>query len=290
VPRRAPGSMIARRRLGNALRKLRENANMRIEHAARELECSSAKISRLESGLGPAKTWDVRILLNLYGVSGEKERARFEAWAAATKSAGWWEPDSDLTSDDDDRYFATETESTLLRMFCTPVLPVVLRTPESAMAQMRVHYPGLQPDEVERLARLHSARQDELLHPDSALRLYAVVDEAAIRRQVGPPEIHAAQLVWLADLLDRLAAEGRDDVTLRILPFSAGTPGGAMSAFTVFTPREPTIDSMTAFVEETWGGTWHEEAEDIARLAEIFTKLAEQSLSPADSRALLRSP
>jgi uncharacterized protein DUF5753 len=218
----------------------------------------------------------------------EEERAGFEAWAAGTKSAGWWDREADLTTADDDRYFATETESALMQMFCTPVLPVILRTPESALAHVRGWGPELAPDDAERLVRLHSARQEEVLRPDSAMSLDVVVDEAAIRREVGSPEVHAAQLAWLADLLDRLASEGRDDVTLRILPFSAGMPGRALSAFTIFTPREPKIDPITAFVEETWGATWYEGAEEAARLVDIFTQVVEKSLSPTASRALLR--
>jgi Domain of unknown function (DUF5753) len=185
---------------------------------------------------------------------------------------------------------ASETEAALLRMFCTPVLPVILRTPASALAHVRARGPELAQDDAERLTRLHNARQEELLRPDSVLRLDAVVDEAAIRRQVGSPEIHAAQLAWLADLLDTLATEGRDDVQLRILPFSAGSPGRALSAFTIFSPRDPAVDPVTAFVEETWGGTWHEGAEDTALFVDIFAELAEKSLSPQASRALLRGP
>ena len=60
---RSPGSRAARHRLGTGLKRLREQANLRLDAAAHELECSIAKISRLENGLGPAKLWDVRILL-----------------------------------------------------------------------------------------------------------------------------------------------------------------------------------------------------------------------------------
>jgi hypothetical protein len=280
---------LARRRLGNALRKLREDANIRIEAAARELECSTAKISRLENGLGPAKTWDVRILLSLYGVDDEAERARFDSLSASTKSVGWWESAADLTTDNTDRYLATETESALLRMFCTPVLPTILQTPSYAISHIRALDPELSQDDAERLTRLFGVRRAELLRPDSALRFDAVIDEAAIRRQVGSPETHSAQLAWIADLLDTLTSEGRDDVQLRILPFSAGAPGRAQSAFTIFSPRDPTIDSVTAFVEETSGGTWREGDHETAPLIRIFTELVEKSLSPQASRAMLRS-
>ena len=60
-----------------------------------------------------------------------------------------------------------------------------------------------------------------------------------------------------------------------------------MSAFTIFTPREP-LDPVSAFVEETWGGAWYEGPDETAPLVEIFSGLVDKALSPADSRALLR--
>ena len=131
-------------------------------------------------------------------------------------------------------------------------------------------------------------RQQELLRPEGTLRLDAIVDEAAVRRQIGSPEIHAAQLAWLADLLDSLAERDRNDVVVRVLPFSAGSPGRAMSAFTIFTPREP-LDPVSAYVEETWGGAWYEGA-DTEPLVTTFNELARKSLDPRASRALLRDP
>ena len=140
---RSPGAHTARRRL-TALRRLREEANIRLEAAARELECSPAKISRLENGLGPAKLWDVRILLTFYGVDDVATRERMEGWARGTKSESWWESDADLTTDDLDRYFAAETEAAQIRMFCTPVVPALLQTPEYAEAHIRRIFPEWQ--------------------------------------------------------------------------------------------------------------------------------------------------
>lgn len=286
---RSSGSTVVRRRLGTALRQLREDANIRIEAAARELECSTAKISRLENGLGPAKKLEVRALLDLYGVTETTRRTEFDRWADRTKSAGWWEPDSDVVEDDIARFLAVETESVRLRMYCTPVLPVLLQSPEYNRAHARDWNPDLSDDEVRRLADLRHLRQQELLSPDNPIRLTAVVDEGAVLRQVGSPEIHSEALTWLADLLDELAEAGRDDVDLRILPFSAGTPDRAMSAFTLFTPREPDLDPVTAFVEDVTGATWFESDTDIAAMSATFDRLRARSLDPDRSRSLLRT-
>lgn len=288
MARRSSGPTVVRRRLGKALRELRERANIRIERAARELECSTAKVSRLENGLGPARAVEVRALLDLYSVHDEARRAQFEEWATRSKSSGWWEPDSDLTTDDQDRYLAVETEAVHLRTYATPVLPAILQTPAYALSHVRARRRDLDTDDARRFTDIRLARQAALLDPDADLRLDAVVDEGAIRRAVGSAEILTEQLTWLADLLDRLDAEGRNDVDLRVLPFSAGTPGRALSAFTIFTPDDTRFDAATAFVEDTCGGTWYDTAEDVGPLGVLFDELRAVSLTPRATRELLR--
>lgn len=286
---RSSGSTVVRRRLGRALRLLREDANIRIERAARELECSVAKVSRLENGLGPAKTVEVRALLDLYGLKDPGRRAQFEKWAAGTKSSGWWEADSDLTSENLDRVLAVETESVEIRTYCTPVFPAILQSSEYALAHVQAWDPGLSRGDAERLVGMRQARQAALLDRGTELRYDAVIDEGVLRRQVGSPRILADQLGWLADLLDRRAAEGRDDVTVRVLPFAAGVPGRAMSSFVLFTPRDVDFDPVVALVEGTGGDNWFEAADDVAPLQALFDQLKSLSLSPRASLEFLRS-
>lgn len=286
---RSSGSMVVRRRLGRALRQLREDANIRIERAAQELECSTAKISRLENGLGPAKTVEVRALLDLYGLDDPERRAQFDRWAAGTKSSGWWETDSDLTTENLDRMLAVETESVEIRTYCTPVFPAVLQTPEYALAHVRTWAPELSQGDAERLVDMRLARQAALLDREAELRYDAVIDEGVIRRHVGSPQILADQIGWLADLLDRRAAEGRDDISVRILPFTAGVPGRALSSFLIFTPRDVEFDPVVALIEATGGDTWYETAEAVELIAALFGQLKARSLTPRASREFLRT-
>jgi Domain of unknown function (DUF5753)/Helix-turn-helix domain len=288
VADRSSGSTVVRRRLGRALRQLREDANIRIERAARELECSTAKVSRLENGLGPARTVEVRALLDLYGLRDPGRRAQFVKWAAGTKSSGWWESDSDLTSENLDRVLAVETESVGIRTYCTPVFPAILQSPEYALAHVRAWSPELSQTDAERLVGMRQARQAALLDRETELRYDAVIDEGAVRRQVGSPQILADQLNWLADLLDRRAAEGRDDVSVRILPFTAGVPGRAMGSFVLFTPRDVDLDPVYALVEGTGGDNWFEAEDDVAPLQALFDQLKSLSLTPHASREFLR--
>lgn len=285
---RSPGPYMARRRLGSGLRTVREQANIRIEAAARELECSPAKISRIENGQGPAKLWDVRILLQLYGVDDPAVRRRFEGWAQGTKSESWWESDADLTSDDIDRYFAAETEAARIRMYCTPVLPVLLQTRDYAVAHIRALHPDWSEADVQRFADVRMERQAPLRRPDDPLIFESVIDQAAVLRRVGSAEVHEAQLTWLADLLDTFHEAGRTNLTVRIVPLSQG-PGRALGPLTIFEPRNRDIDPLSAFFEEFADtGSWIE-AGAVPDVVSIYEERLRAAADAATSPHILRA-
>src|SRR5881392_12941 len=85
------GPTVRRRRLGSELRRLREAAGLDQAAAAKHLECSTSKISRLEKGQGLAKTLEVRSLLDLYGVTDEDARAKLLEIHRKAAETGWWE-------------------------------------------------------------------------------------------------------------------------------------------------------------------------------------------------------
>jgi hypothetical protein len=279
---------VARRRLGTALRRLREDANIRIDAAARELECSPAKISRLENGQGPAKLWDVRILADFYGLQDPVIRKRLESWARGTKDESWWESDADLMSDDVDRYFAAETQAARVRMYCTPVLPAILQTQEYATAHMRVLHPDWSDVDVARFVDARRARQAPLLREADPLQFEAVIDEAAVLRRLGSAEVHAAQLEWLVELLDDLAHRGRTNLVVRIVPLSAG-PGRALCPITIFEPRSLQLDPVEAYVEDRpdWGH-WLESG-GVAEAVDLYESMLALSEEPGLSLTNLRS-
>jgi transcriptional regulator with XRE-family HTH domain len=285
---RSAGSAVVRRRLGSALRTLREQSNIRIEAASRAIECSTATISRLENGRGPAKALEVRALLDLYGEQDPKRRAQFEKWASETRSTGWWASDSDLTSEDTERYVAFETEARHVRAYCTPVLPLILQTRRYALAHTRTVHPGLSDADLVRLVDLRLTRQAAILDETVEFGMEAILDEASIRRAVGGAEILAEQLAWLADLIERFEREGRHDLTVRILSFSSGSPARAVSPFAIFTPREPEFDPVTAHVEDAVGSSWYEADDDLAQLEALFSLLRARALSVSDTLAVLR--
>jgi hypothetical protein len=288
---RRSGQELARRRLGSALRRHRERANVRLEAAARELECSAAKISRLENGQGPAKLWEIRVLMDLYGVSGSPERRRMEGWARDSKEPGWWEEQiADLLPDLPDElnlFIAAETEASRLQCYSTPVLPTVLQTADYAAAHVRALQPHWTDSEVDRLVEVRQRQQESVVRTFDPVGLEVVLDEGALRRVVGGPKAHRAQLTWLADTLDAFAAQGRDTVRVRVLPFAAGVPGRAVGPFTIIEPRDPELDQPMVLIESTRSFYWADAAE-VEPLRALFAELVGSALDLEPSRTLIR--
>lgn len=284
---RSPGAGVARRHLGTSLRRLRERANVRLEAVARELECSPAKISRLENGKGPAKLFDVRVLLTLYGVTDPAVRRRHEDWARETKSEGWWERDADLTSGDVGRYIATETVAAWVRIYVTPALPALLQSAAYAEAHSRILHPGWTSSDLSRFESLRQQRQGVMLRRDESLHFEAVLDEAALLRRVGTPQVHADALDWLADTVERLGVKDRNGLRVRVVPLAAG-PGRAVGSFTIFEPCDAELDPVTAFVEgHPEGGTWLENGM-AQTMIDIFEERLAAAVGEVESIQMLR--
>lgn len=282
---RSPGALVVRRRLGRSLRELREQANIRIDAAAGELECSPAKISRLENGQGPAKLWDIRILLNFYGVKDANVRFQFENWARNTRAQSWWDADADLASDDMNRYLAAETIAGRIRSFCHPILPALLRTEAYSVSYVKRSYPGLAAKDVRRVVNLQKSRQADVLRGDRDLSCEFIVDESALLRRVGTAKVHEEQLRWLLGLLDDETRIPPGRLNLRILPLDAG-PGRSVSPFTIFDSQSPEGDPSSVFVEEaTDRGAW---LDSVGDFEVAFDELGELSVTQDESLLVLR--
>src|SRR2546429_4083865 len=79
---------VRRRRLGLELRRLRETAGVTIDVVADRLECSSSKISRIETGHTGATPRDVRDMLSVYGVSGPAAEELVQVARGARQKGG----------------------------------------------------------------------------------------------------------------------------------------------------------------------------------------------------------
>jgi transcriptional regulator with XRE-family HTH domain len=267
---------VRRRRLGIELRRHREAAGLTIDRVAEILECSHSKISRIETGQVRATPRDVRDMLEIYGVQGEQREALIQI-AREARQTGWWHAYGDVMKESS--YVGLEAAAASIRTYEPLVVPGLFQTTEYARAVVRALGPKLRPEEVERQVELRMARQ-LMLTQDDPPAVWAVLDEAVLRRPVGEHGVMGEQLHHLTE------AAALPTVTIQVLPFPAGEHAGMYGAFTILGFPEP-ADPDVVYIEHATGDLYLERAGEIQQYTLLFDHLRAAALAPDDSAAFL---
>jgi transcriptional regulator with XRE-family HTH domain len=273
VPRESPD--VWRRRLGNELRKLREGAGLTIHDVATGLECSSSKISRIETAKVGATPRDVRDMLELYRVS----RDQRDELVQLAREARQKDP---LLAFRDLPFVALvglEQAAASLRMYSVLNIPGHLQTREYAQAVIRAIWPKLPDKEVDRRVELRMKRH-EFLTQDSPGSFWVVLDEAVLHRPIGGTEVMRRQIQRLIELA-RL-----DNVVLQVLPFSVGAHAAMDGEFTIVSFRNP-ADPDTVFIENTTYDLYLEDSDALRRYNALFDDLRVAALGTPESLEFL---
>jgi transcriptional regulator with XRE-family HTH domain len=238
---RSAGPTVQRLVLGGHLRRLREEAGMTTERAALSIRGSHSKISRMEHGRVGFKERDIADLLTLYGVGTGDEREALLTLAREANTPGWWQAYADILPHWVEPYFGLEAAASFIREYELQFVPGLLQIEDYARAVVRLGNVATE-EEVVRRARARISRQ-AILHRDNPPKLWAVLDEGALRRVIGGPDVMRAQLRYLIEMCDHPA------VTLQILPFSAGSHRAMGGPFTILRYTEPDLRDVV-FIEQ----------------------------------------
>jgi len=124
-------------------------------------------------------------------------------------------------------FAAYEAEATALYVFEHSLVPGLLQTSEYARAVMATR-PNTAEDEIDNLVVARLARQSVLTRDDPpAPLLWALIDEGVLHRPVAPAEVMHDQLLHL------VAVSRRPNLTVQVVPYSAGGHTGLLGAFTI---------------------------------------------------------
>jgi transcriptional regulator with XRE-family HTH domain len=277
-PVRAPegaegGPTVLRIGLGGELRRLREAAGVTRDDAGEAIRASPAKISRLELGRVGFKERDVADLLTLYGVRDEAQRAEFLALARRANAPGWWHRYADLLPGWFETYIGLEQASSVIRTYELQFVPGLLQTPAytRAVAQLGT----TDADEVERRVELRMRRQELLTRPGGP-RLWAVIDEAALRRSLGGPRQQREQLEHLVEL------SGLPNVSLQVAPLHHGGHAAAGGPFTILRFAEPDLPDIV-YLEQLTSALYLDRRSDVEHYASVMDRLVSQIEPPQRS-------
>lgn len=274
------GPTVNRILLGTQLRRLREEAGISPQRAGSHIRASHAKISRLELGRVGFKTRDIEDLLDLYGVTGEKERAAFLSMAARSNERGWWSRDSDLVQGWFEMYLRLEQEAGSVRTFEAQMVPGLLQSEVYARAILRLFFPSAPAHEIDRRAQMRLNRQ-KILTDAGGPRLWAIVDEGALSRQVGSRAVMRAQLEHILELT------AKPNVTVQVLPFLAGGHAAMGGPFSILRFNEPELPDIV-YLEQYNSATYLDRRAEVEDYLWAMERLGVAAMTPARSRAHMR--
>jgi len=261
------------------LKRLREAAGFTCESAGAPLEWSASKVSRIENGRSTLRARDVRDLLEVYGVDNPAIAEGLLALLRDSAQRGWWSSYGDVMPDTYRTLIGLEGEAASIWSYEGELVTGLLQTEDYARALIRATELSDTPDEIDRRVAVRMARQEILDRPD-APRLWAVMNEAVLRRPVGGSKVMKAQLQYLAVIAER------PNVDVQVLPFSEGAHPAMAGPFLQLKFADPGDPDVT-YLENARGGLWLEKTSETDRYTLMFEHVRARALSPDQSIAFI---
>ncbi|MFD8012332.1 helix-turn-helix domain-containing protein [Streptomyces sp. NPDC058955] len=265
---------VRRRRLGQELRKLREGKGMTAEQVAERLLVSQSKISRLENGRRSISQRDVRDLCGVYEVEDEAMVNSLMQMAKDSRQQGWWHAFGDIPYS---VYIGLETDAQSLRVYEPQIIPGLLQTRAYATAVISGALPESTPADIEKRATVRTRRQDRIRDEERPLRLWAVIDEAALRRVVGNRQVMVEQLEHLVE------QSHLPHVTVQVLPFDTGAHPGISGQYSILEFPDAS-DSSVVYIEGVTSDLYLEKGPDVSKYSYMYEHLRAQALGVEQTR------
>ncbi|CAL9296165.1 hypothetical protein SUDANB148_02584 [Streptomyces sp. SudanB148_2056] len=271
------GPTTRRRQLGADLRRLRELAGLTLEEAGARVGISKATLSRYETKEGVVKWPAVDALCREYGATDEERLALVEL-AKGARIQGWWRSLADPIPESMNLMLTLEDEVVREDHYACMYVPGLLQTRAYAEAVHRASEVRCEEREVQHMVDIRMKRQ-ELLEREDPPHLWAVIDEAALRRRVGGREVMREQLTHLLTMAER------SRITVQVLPFDRGAHAAAVGSFAVLRGQAPELDVV--YVDLLGGGLFMEKPEELERYKLAFEYLSAQAFDFESSTDLI---
>jgi len=271
------GPSVRARQLARELRRLRTEQGLTGEQVASELGWSSAKISRLEMARTAITVADLRRLLTRYD-AGDTTVERLTELARKARERGWWEAYVDSFDENYATFISLEDDATFMHCYHMNVVNGLLQTERYARAIITSGGPKPH-GELERRIRVRLTRQKRLYEGD-ALHVWAVLDEATLRRNIGGDEVMHEQLGHLIEMAEA------PNITLQTLPYEAGAHSSLPGSFVIFGFEHPD-DPRVVALETLVGNLIIEDDVQVFRHILTFDELREKALSPEESKPFI---
>jgi transcriptional regulator with XRE-family HTH domain len=262
--------------LGSQLRRLREGRGISAQNAARAIRGSESKISRIELGRNAVREIDVADLLTLYGVTDAEEREQLLTLASQANRPGWWYRYNDILPAWFQAYIGLEEAAESIRVYEAQFIPGLLQTEAYATAVFALG--DISADDMERHVLLRKQRQRRFKAGE--LRLWAVVDEEALRRPVGDPRALRDQLSYLLQV-----CRSRN-LVLQIIPRGVGGHA-APSGFSILRFGDPEMPDIV-YVEQLTSALYLDKRLEVDRYLLAMERMSILATEPRASTQVIK--
>ena len=280
MPERKQPPTARLRRLAAELRRLRGASGHTRESVAERTGINTTTLYRIETARVRPQKRTLMTLLDLYGVLEADEREKLVELTRDSHQVGWLQLYESELAEAYQTYISFEAEAKRIQTHQSLYVPGLLQTEAYARALIRGVLPSESDEGVAQRVEVRMRRQALLTTADPT-KLWAVVDEAALRRLVGGADVMREQLKHLAVLAKR------PNITIQVLPYSAGAHPGLSGAIVLM--EFPDDDPALVYTESASGGLFLEMEADVERYRATFQHLVAQALSPAETVKFLNS-
>jgi transcriptional regulator with XRE-family HTH domain len=265
------------RQLGRRLRRMREDAGLTLDVAAKRLEFSTSKLGRIENAEQGVDIHVAKSMLDLYDVGGDRwtetlqlvRDAKLKPWYAAYRLGA------------DFSYVGLEADAEQVQDWAPNYVPGLLQTADYARALFTSSETGRSRELLAALVEVRVLRKRRLTDDEHPLQLVAITSENVLRNLFGAPAMVQEQLEHL------ISCAELPTVTLQVLPADAGPHASLASGFSVLGFGELEEPDL-AYVEHALGANHLDRAEDVLRARKKFDQLRTLALTPAATLDLLR--
>jgi transcriptional regulator with XRE-family HTH domain len=265
--------------VGVQLRRLREACGISRADAGKAIGASASKMGHLERGQSGFKQRDVAALLTLYGIRDEIDREAILALVKQDSMPGWWAAYSDVVPGRFEPFLGLELAASVIRCYEVEYVPGLLQTERYAEAVIRRAHADETDAQIERRVHLRMRRRRIFDRPDPPL-LWAVLDEAALRRPVGGRAVHQAQLRHLIEAVEL------PYITVQVIPSHVAETVSAGGPITILRfPMEQLPDIV--YLEHLTQALYLDKPTDVEHYWDVMNRVAVRADPAGSTREFL---
>ncbi|MBW4719115.1 helix-turn-helix domain-containing protein [Saccharothrix obliqua] len=263
--------------VGVELAHYRKLSGLTIAQAAEAARITRAKVGHMETGRYQQFPDDVTKLMNVYG-AGRADVERLASLSGSSEGKSWWAPWSHLVPDWFKTFVGLEGLAESEFCFEPMVLPGLLQTEDYAQAITEATG-FVRRDHAERFASFRVERAKRLTESEP-LELHTVIGEAALRLEVGTPEVRREQFRHLIDLAKR------PNVTIQVVRPEDGPHTATSGAFFVLDFLRA---QSVAYAERLDGAVYVQDQDDVRTYKMAVENLRAVALSAQQSISYVQS-